>query len=125
MAENNLNSVTDKNLDRLKDFLNRELANPSLAEQIPSGAHLFHGSYNDSSLTEANLNLSSRVLLGMALGFVEEAPLVMIYEYEPGRQKVIDLSSEKRKYSVRNLVETFQELSQHEIPLNPEMLQAA
>lgn len=78
-----------------------------------------------SSLTEANLKLSAKISVGMALGFVEEAPLLMIYEYEPGRQKVIDLSSEKRKYSVRNLVETFQELSQYEIPLNPEMLQVA
>ena len=125
MSEHKLNSLTDKNLDQLKDFFNQESANLSLSEQIPSGAHLFHGSYNDSALTEANLKLSSKILLGMALGFVEEAPLLMIYEYEPGRQKVIDLSSEKRKSNVRNLVETFQELSQHEVPLNPEMLQAA
>jgi len=39
-------NLTDKNLDRLVDFLNLELGKSSLAEQIPNGAHIFHGSYN-------------------------------------------------------------------------------
>ncbi|NUO80466.1 hypothetical protein HUU05_10350 [candidate division KSB1 bacterium] len=125
MPANNPNSPTDKALDRFEEFLKREIADPSLAEQIPSGAHLFHGSYNDAALTRANLKLSSKILLGMALGFVEEAPLLMIYEYLPGRQKIIDLSSEKQKHKVRSLFETFEEQSHRDITLNLDTLQAA
>lgn len=45
MAENKDNKLVEKNLDRLSDFLNRELDKPTLASQIPNGAHIFHGSY--------------------------------------------------------------------------------
>ncbi len=125
MPANNLNSLTDKNLDHLEELLHREVTHPNLAEQIPSGAHLFHGSFKDPGLTEANLKLFSKVLLGMTLGFVEEAPLLMIYEDQLGRHKVVDLSSESQKYRIRSLVETFQEQSQREVTLNLDILQAA
>ncbi len=125
MTENNLNDLTDKNLDRLVEFLNHELANPTVSEQIPPGAHLFHGSYNDAALTEANLKLSSKILLGMALGFIEEAPLLMVYEYQAGQQKIVDLSSETQRYRVRSMIETFQEQSQREVTSNLDALQAA
>lgn len=115
----------DKNLDCFEEFLKREMADPSLAEHIPSGAHLFHGSYGDAAFTQANLKRSSKILLGMALGFIEEAPLMMVYEYLPDQRKIIDLASENQKHRVRNLFETFEEQSQREIALNLETLQTA
>ncbi len=115
MGKNNQVSLTDKNLDRLAEFLNRELEHPALAAQIPNGAHIFQGSYNDTALTRANLQLVSKILLGMTLGYVENAPLVMVFEYKPGRQTVINLSDEVRKGKVRTFVERFQEQSRHEM----------
>jgi hypothetical protein len=47
MGRNNHTDVTDKNLDRLADFLAGEMAAPFVSDQIPDGAHLFHGAYND------------------------------------------------------------------------------
>jgi hypothetical protein len=44
-------------------------------------------------LIQANLKLVSKALLGMTLGYVDEAPLVMVYEYKPGQQTVFDLST--------------------------------
>jgi hypothetical protein len=38
MATNRQISITDKNLDRLAEFLNRELEQPTLAAQIPKGS---------------------------------------------------------------------------------------
>ena len=55
MRDNNGNNLTSKNLDRLSDFLNRELENPTFASQIPDGAHIFHGSHSDTDLTQGNL----------------------------------------------------------------------
>jgi len=115
MEKNNQVSLTGKNLDRLAEFLNHELEQPALAVQIPNGAHIFHSSYNDMALTQANLQLVSKILLGMTLGYVEDAPLVMVFEYKPGRQTVIDLSDEVRKGKVRTFVERFQEQSRHEM----------
>lgn len=92
MGKNNDDHLTDKNLDQLADFLNQELAHPTLGSQIPDGAHIFHGSYNDKELTQENLNLATNLLLGMTLGYVEGAPLIMLFEYGHGKQTVVDLS---------------------------------
>ena len=115
MGKDNQASLTDRNLDRLAEFLNRELEQPTLATQIPNGAHLFYGSYNDTTLTQANLQLVSKALLGMTLGYVEDAPLVLMFEYEPGRQVAIDLSDEAQRDKARKFVEEFQEQSRHEM----------
>lgn len=115
MRRNRSNTLTNKNLDRLAEFLSRELEQPNLAEQIPSGAHLFHGSYSDTKLTENNLKLATNILLGMTLGFVEEAPLMMIFEKSSGQETLIDLSSEVYKKKVKKFVETFREKSQREM----------
>lgn len=56
MVETNQSSITDKNLDRLATLLNREMENPGCAEQIPDGAHIFHGSYNDLVLTQSKVH---------------------------------------------------------------------
>ena len=90
-----------KNLDRLSDFLNLELENSTLASQIPDGAHIFHGSYNDANLTQDNLNLAARILLGMTLGYVEDAPLIMLFEYKHGKQTLLDLSETLQKNKPR------------------------
>ena len=113
MGERNQASLTDRNLDRLAEFLGCELEQPTLATRIPSGAHIFHGSHKDTALTQANLRLVSKILLGMILGYVESAPLVMVFEYKPGRQMVVDLSDEVSK--ARMFVEGFQEQSRHEM----------
>ncbi len=90
---------TDKTIDRFGDFLLREMETPSLADQIPDGAHLFHGAFDDSELTQYSLQLAGDVLLGMLLGYVEDAPLVMLYKYQPKRERLIDLSSDVHKQS--------------------------
>jgi hypothetical protein len=117
MGDNNQASLTDDNLDRLAEFLSRELEQPTLAAQIPNRAHLFYGAYDDAALTQANLQLVSKTLLGIILGYVEDAPLIMLFEYEPGKQMVIDLSDEAQKGKARTFVEGFQEQSQHEMAI--------
>ncbi len=109
-------ALTDENLDRLATFLSRELEQPDLAEQIPNGAHLFYGSYANAALTQANLQLVSQTLLGMILGYIQDAPLVMLFEYAPGRQVVIDLLDEAQKDRARLFIAGFQE-SQHDMVL--------
>lgn len=115
MRKDNQISLTDKNLDCLSEFLSCELKQPTLAAQIPNKAHLFYGSYNDSSLTQANLRLVSKTLIGMTLGYVEDAPLVMMFEYKHGKQMVIDLLDEMGKAKNRAFIEEFQKQSQHEM----------
>ena len=107
--------MTDKNLDRLTHFLMNEIEQPSLAAQIPNGAHLFHGTYDDMELTYANIKMAAAMLIEMALGLCEEAPLTMVFEYKPGQHTVIDLSTEERKRRARGVLETFQEQSKQEM----------
>lgn len=115
MRKTNELSLTDKNLDRLSEFLNHELRQPMLSAQIPDGAHLFYGSYNDPTLTQENLRLVSKTLLGMTLGYVEDARLAMIFESQNGKQKVIDLSDETVKARFRSFIEKFQQQRQYEM----------
>ena len=115
MRRNNQVNLTDKNLECLSEFLNRELKQPSLAEQIPDRAHLFYGSYNDPVLTQDNLRLVSKTLLGITLGYVEDAPLVMIFKSRDGNQMVIDLSDDMEKAKIRLFIEKFQKQRQHEM----------
>lgn len=124
MVEINQTSVTDKNLDRLAALLNREIEKPDLAERIPDGAHIFHGSYNDSALTQSNLKLVSKILLGMTLGYVDEAPLVMVYEYKAGQQTVVDLSTTVQKGQVQKFIEFFQEQSRQNLTVRLDALLA-
>ncbi len=115
MAKYNQASVTEKNLDRMVYFLTSEIQQPTLAAQIPNGAHIFHGSYADLELTRANVKMAAAMLIEMALGIYEEAPLIMLYEYKSGQQAVIDLATEERKRKAQGLVKTFQEQSQQEV----------
>ncbi|MFQ5858687.1 MAG: hypothetical protein ACE5LU_24055 [Anaerolineae bacterium] len=115
MRTSNQASTTDKNLDRLAEFLNREIEHPTLMAQIPNGAHVFHGTYSDSNLTEANLRLATNTLLGMALGYVEKAPLVMVFEYKPGQETLVDLASEAHRRKVQTLIQAFRKQSQQEL----------
>lgn len=112
---NQTSSVTDKNLDRLTHFLMNEMEQPSLAVQIPNGAHIFHGTYDDMELTYANIRMATAMLIEMTLGLCEEAPLIMVFEYKPGQQTMIDLSTEERKHRARGLLEAFQEQSKQEM----------
>lgn len=125
MTERNQANVTDKNLDRLADFLQSELTQPALAAQIPNGAHIFHGAYNDMALTQANLNMSAVALMGMALGLREKAPVVMLFEAKPGQHVVIDLATTERKRKIQTFAEMFQEQSQQEILTEINELMAA
>lgn len=125
MAESEQISVTDKNLDRLANFLTSELANPELAGQIPSGAHIFHGAYNDMALTQANLKMATTMLIAMSLGLREQQPLVMLFEYEPDQQTIINLSTEERKRKAQAFAEMFQQQSQEELLMEINQLKAA
>lgn len=115
MEKNNQTGLTDKNLDCLAEFLSRELEQSTLAAQIPDGAHIFHGSRDNTALTRANLHLVSKILLGITLGYIKDAPLMMVFEHEPGKQMVINLSDKVRKDKARIFVRRFQEQSQHEM----------
>jgi len=115
MRENNSANLTSKNLDRLSDFLNRELENSTLASQIPDGAHIFHGSYSDTDLTQGNLRLATNILLGMMLGYVEDAPLMMLFEYKHDKQTLLDLSETLQKEQVRAFIGQFQKKSQEKM----------
>ncbi len=95
--DNNNQSLTDKNLDRLTDFLDQSLKDPTLAAQMPDRAHLFYGSYNDADLTQDNLKMATKILLGMTLGYVEDAPLVMVFEHKSDKQTLLDLSGDEQK----------------------------
>ena len=106
---------TGTNLDRLADLLTQQLEDSTLGDQIPTGAHIFHGTYDDMALTQENLQLASRILLGMTLGYVDDAPLVMVYEHRPGQQMVVDLSEELQKDRALMFVEEFQEQNQQEM----------
>ena len=117
--------MTDKNLDRLTHFLMNEIEQPSLAAQIPNGAHIFHGTYDDMELTYANIKMAAAMLMEMALGICEEAPLVMIFEYKPGQQTTIDLSTEERKRKAQGVLEAFQEQSRQEMVSEIDELLAA
>lgn len=112
MAENNDISLTSQNLERLSDFLNRALKDAALAAQIPDGAHLFHGSYNDAELTQDNLKLAAKILLGMTLGYVEDAPLIMLFEQKYGKQAVLDLSEALEKAQAQAFIGRFERQSQ-------------
>ena len=111
----NLTDLTAVSLDRLAEFLSRELEQSSLAAKIPAGAHIFYGARDDAALTQANLELVSKILLGMTLGYVEDAPLIMVFEYGPGTQTVVDLSDDVQKERVRAFVAGFQERSRREM----------
>jgi hypothetical protein len=111
MTENN-NNLTSKNLDRLSDFLNQELDNSTLTSQIPDGAHIFHGSYSDTDLTQGNLNLATKLLLGITLGYVEDAPLMMVFEHKNGKHVLIDLSETLQKKQAQAFIGRFQKQSQ-------------
>ena len=100
---------------RLSDFLSREIKKSSLAEQIPSGAHIFHGTHKDTDLTQANLNLATNILLGMTLGFVEKAPLMMVFVSKSDQEILIDLSNEAQKRKAGTLIQTFREQTQQEM----------
>ena len=115
MAQRNQTDVTDKNLDRLADFLTNELTQPALATQIPDGAHIFHGAYNDIALTQANLKMSAITLMGMTLGLREKAPVIMLFESKPGQHVVINLATADRIRKLQTFAEMFQEQSQQEI----------
>jgi len=113
MAEHE--NITERNLDRLNEFLQLELEGAGLAQNIPSGAHLFHGSHADSAFTATNLRLATKILLGMSLGYVDEAPLIMVFEYKPGEHTVIDLSTTSLKHRAQELLENIQDQSHQEV----------
>jgi hypothetical protein len=115
MGENNANNLSSKNLDRLTNFLNRELENPTFASQIPDGAHIFHGSYDDTDLTQGNLKLAAKILLGMTFGYVEDAPLIMLFEREQGERILLDLSETLEKEETWAFIGRFQKQNQKKV----------
>jgi hypothetical protein len=125
MAEIHQANTTDKNLDKLSQFLMAEMEQSKLATQIPDGAHLFHGSYNDMELTQANIKMAASILIEMVLGLCAEAPLLMIFEHKPDQQTLIDLSTPGRKQAARTLLTAFQEQNRLEVVTEIKELMAA
>jgi hypothetical protein len=115
MADNSRPDLTSQNLDELNELLKRQLKGAGLADQIPDRAHLFYGSAKDKKLTRANLELAAKVLLGMTLGYIEDAPLTMVYEQRSGRQVALDLSAMVSKEQARSMVLRFQEQSRRQL----------
>lgn len=101
-------SYTDSAIARLEDLLTGETEELALADQIPDGAHLFHGAFNAPDLTEQSLRLAGDILLGMMLGYVEEAPLILLYEHQPAQVRLVDLASHSHKERAREMIQTFQ-----------------
>lgn len=60
----------------------------------------------------ANLDLASEVLLGMILGYVEPASLMMVFERAPGQNAVIDLSDETSRQRAEAFIDLFRRDSQ-------------
>jgi hypothetical protein len=102
-----------------------EMEQSKLATQIPDGAHLFHGSYNDMELTQANIKMAASILIEMVLGLCAEAPLLMIFEHKPDQQTLIDLSTPGRKQAARTLLTAFQEQNRLEVVTEIKELMAA
>jgi hypothetical protein len=125
MKKNNQIGLTEKNLDNLAELLASEIENPVVADLIPSGAHLFYGSHKDQAFTMDNLKLASKVLLGMAIGYIEEAPLVMVCEDKTGQKKAFDLSSDKLKSKASDFINEFHVQSQQEMRAQLDGLLAA
>jgi hypothetical protein len=115
MAQIENTHLTEKNLDRLADFLRRGQENLTLAGQLPDGAHIFHGAYDDADFTRANVNLASKIALGMALGYVDEAPLIMVFENEHGEYIVLNLSTAVFREQSHNLIESYQKQSHRKV----------
>lgn len=107
--------MPEKNLDKLTELLTSEMERPVFADLIPGGAHLFYGSHKDQAFTMDNLKLASKVLLGMTLGYIEEAPLVMVFEDKTGQKKAFDLSSDKLKSKASDFINKFHVQSQKEM----------
>lgn len=109
------NDLTTKNLEQLNKFLQRVQEDPALAAQMPDSAHIFHGAADDADLTQSNLKLAARMLLGVTLGYVEDAPLVMVYKHKSNKYTVIDLSAILQKEKAQTFVESFQEQNRQEM----------
>lgn len=115
MAEIDETKLTAKNLDRLAEFLNHQLGNAPLIDQIPDGAHIFQGAHDDNELTQQNVNLASKIALGMALGYVEEAPLIMLFADEQRKQIVLNLSATIFRGQSQQFIETYQKRSRKKV----------
>jgi hypothetical protein len=107
MAKSNQAAITDKNLERLTRLILSELEQPNLDEQIPDGAYIFHGAYNESELTQANIEMAANKLISMLIGRDEPAPLIMVFEYAPEQYRVIDLSNESRQRLAQSWLASF------------------
>lgn len=115
MVEIDDTRLTTKSLDRLAKFLSHQQDNVSIVDQIPDGAHIFHGAYDDTELTQGNINLASKIALGMALGYVEEAPLIMLFEDAQGKQVILNLSTSIFGEQSQQLIETYQKRSRKKV----------
>ena len=125
MSKNNSDDLTSKNLDQLSDFLHREVENPTHTSQIPDGAHIFHGSHKDTTLTQDNLKLASSILLGMTLGYVEDSPLILLFEDKHGQHTLLDLSETLEKEQAQAFIGQFQKQSQKKTTAKINQLLAA
>jgi len=64
-------------------------------------------------------------MLGMSLGYVDEAPLMMIFKYQENQNTLIDLYSQAYKRNTQNLIHSMREENQHQLSNKIEELVAA
>jgi hypothetical protein len=116
MIENKQTPLINRGLDKFSQFISNELAQvTNLAPQIPDQAYVFHGSYHDSELTQAEIEKATDLLVRMQLGVEDEAPVVIVLEYAPGQYRVIDFATEQRKSQAQAWLESFRQQSQQAI----------
>ena len=58
------------------------------------------------------MNLATKLLLGITLGYVEDAPLIMVFEHKNGKYVLIDLSETLQKKQAQAFIGRFQKQSQ-------------
>lgn len=113
---NKEDSLINRGIDKFSEFLSNELTQvTNLAPQIPDQAFVFHGSYDDPALTQAEIKKATDLLVRMELGVEEEAPIVIVFEYAQEAYRVIDFATEQRKHQAQSWLESFRVQSQRDI----------
>ena len=116
MVKNKQNPLINRGLDKFSQFLSNELAQvTNLAPQIPDQAYIFHGSYDDPDLTQAEIEKAADLLVRMQLGVEAEAPVIIVFEYAHEQFQVIDFATEQRKRQAQEWLESFRQQSQQAV----------
>jgi hypothetical protein len=113
---NKQNILIERGIDSFRHFLSNELSQvTNLSSQIPDQAYIFHGSYEDPELTQAEVKKATDLLVRMQLGVEEEAPVVIVFEHAADQFRVIDFATDQRKHQAQTWLDSFRQQSQQAI----------